>query len=340
MIVITISCPGVSARTFLITYMYKIFTALLLGLFICFAAKAQQTAVKKSDTTAYYMTDSGNLAYDEQDADFIRFIYKALPGEDTAMVNITDYYRDGKTKLVARSYNDQMKFESGVQGYCLEFYNNGHKKSVRNYNRGKLTGDAMEYYPNGKIYNIKNYDTGSVFLKDCLDSTGKVLAENGNGKWIWYGDNFRRFEEGPIVNGRENGKWKGIGSDSSSYSYTYNNGLIITKKEYASYGKKIFTEVDINPRLKGGDRAFKSYLGRTIKYPAYAREHYIRGIVMLSFIVERDGRLTHINVIENLGGGLDEEALRLMKECPVWEPGMINGIPVRVLVRMPMNFSF
>jgi protein TonB len=59
----------------------------------------------------------------------------------------------------------------------------------------------------------------------------------------------------------------------------------------------------------------------------------------LSFIVEKDGSLSDIKVLRGIGGGLDEEAVRVLKSSPNWKPGIMNGRPVRVAYTMPIHFQ-
>jgi TonB family protein len=93
------------------------------------------------------------------------------------------------------------------------------------------------------------------------------------------------------------------------------------------------------PSFPGGMKAFYEYLGRTIRYPEAARKQKIQGKVQLSFMVEKDGSLTNIEVKKKLGGGTDEEAVRVLRESPKWIPGTRDGQPVRVKYDMPLSFS-
>jgi TonB family protein len=102
--------------------------------------------------------------------------------------------------------------------------------------------------------------------------------------------------------------------------------------------QKIFTAVEQEPSFPGGKQAFANYLLTNVKYPDKARENKVKGIVYISFIVERDGSLTDIKLSSNLSPEIDAEAIRLMKECPKWNPGMQNGRTVRVAYTVPIGF--
>ncbi|WP_026902766.1 energy transducer TonB [Pedobacter glucosidilyticus] len=101
---------------------------------------------------------------------------------------------------------------------------------------------------------------------------------------------------------------------------------------------EIFTTVEQMPEYPGGLEAFYKYLGNSINYPPVARENNIQGRVTVNFVVERDGSLTDIKVLRGIGGGCDEEAIRVLKKSKAWKPGVQNGRPVRVSYTVPVMF--
>lgn len=100
----------------------------------------------------------------------------------------------------------------------------------------------------------------------------------------------------------------------------------------------ISTAVDVYPRYPGGDDMRLNYLRRQVKYPEAALTALVQGVVMVVFVVEVDGSITNVDAAKRIGGGCDEEAIRVTKEMPHWEPGKRNGRAVRVMVRMPIVF--
>jgi protein TonB len=101
----------------------------------------------------------------------------------------------------------------------------------------------------------------------------------------------------------------------------------------------IFTVVESMPNFPGGEAARILYLNENIKYPQMARESGIQGRVFVTFVVERDGRVTDVKVLRGIGGGCDEEAIRVIQNMPKWEPGKQRGKPVRVQFNMPILFK-
>jgi protein TonB len=103
--------------------------------------------------------------------------------------------------------------------------------------------------------------------------------------------------------------------------------------------RQIFIIVEESAGYPGGDAARQNFLRENLKYPAIARESGIQGTVYVTFVVERDGSLTDIKILRGIGGGCDEEAMRVVKMMPKWAPGKQRGKPVRCQFNMPIKFT-
>lgn len=101
---------------------------------------------------------------------------------------------------------------------------------------------------------------------------------------------------------------------------------------------EVFTIVEDQPTPAGGMQSFMQYLYEHIKYPAMAKRLGVEGKVFVEFIVGKDGKLTDVKVIRGIGGGCDEEAVRVIASSPAWNPGKQRGMPVRVKMVMPVHF--
>jgi periplasmic protein TonB len=100
----------------------------------------------------------------------------------------------------------------------------------------------------------------------------------------------------------------------------------------------IYTVIDVYPRFPGGDVTRLYFLRTNIHYPEAAVKGKIQGTIILTFIIEVDGSVSHVEVLKGIGGGCDEEAVRVTKMMPRWEPGKRSGKAVRVMVKMPIVF--
>lgn len=100
-----------------------------------------------------------------------------------------------------------------------------------------------------------------------------------------------------------------------------------------------FVVVEDMPVFPGGVSALMQYLAKNTIYPKIAKEAGITGTVYISFVVEKDGRVSSIAVLREVGGGCTEEAIRVVSEMPRWEPGKQRGKPVRVSMNLPISFK-
>ncbi len=101
---------------------------------------------------------------------------------------------------------------------------------------------------------------------------------------------------------------------------------------------EVFTVVEEYPTFPGGDRARIKFLQQNIHYPKEALQNHQEGKVVINFIVEKDGSVSNLKVLNSIGRGCDDEAFRVAKMMPKWNPGKQSGVPVRVSFNMPISF--
>lgn len=87
------------------------------------------------------------------------------------------------------------------------------------------------------------------------------------------------------------------------------------------------------PCFPGGDRLLLSYINSTRCYPEEAYKRGIEGNVTCSFVVNRDGSISHVRVLRGVEPSLNREAVRILSRMPLWNPGRLEGetVPVRVV---------
>ncbi|MBW6479452.1 MAG: TonB family protein [Bacteroidales bacterium] len=100
----------------------------------------------------------------------------------------------------------------------------------------------------------------------------------------------------------------------------------------------IFTIVEEHPKFPGGDAALMQFLQSNLRYPREAMQNGIQGNVFVTFVVEPDGSITDVKILRGVGGGLDEEAIRVVNAMPLWVPGKQSGDEVRVQFNLPIRF--
>lgn len=102
---------------------------------------------------------------------------------------------------------------------------------------------------------------------------------------------------------------------------------------------EVFIVVEEMPEFPGGPAKMMEYIQSNMKYPMMARESDIQGRVFVNFVVEPDGSISNVNVMRGIGGGCDEEAVRVVMSMPKWKPGKQRGSAVRVSFTVPIIFK-
>ncbi|MBL0125880.1 MAG: energy transducer TonB [Flavobacteriales bacterium] len=101
----------------------------------------------------------------------------------------------------------------------------------------------------------------------------------------------------------------------------------------------VFTIVEEMPAFPGGEAELFKYLSKAVKYPQMAQDAAVGGVVYMTFVVDENGKVRDPKVLRGIGGGCDQEAIRVVKAMPEWEPGKQRGKPVRVQYNLPIRFT-
>ena len=126
------------------------------------------------------------------------------------------------------------------------------------------------------------------------------------------------------------------GQDSAGIDENING---IDQVETGERDPEIYTLLDEPPAFPGGEELRMKFLQRTTIYPRFARENKVQGTVYVTFIVEADGRLSNIKILQGIGSGCDEETYRVVTAMPRWIPARKNQVAVRTQVTMPVTFT-
>ncbi len=97
--------------------------------------------------------------------------------------------------------------------------------------------------------------------------------------------------------------------------------------------------VDELPVPPKGMKGFTRYLLENLKYPITAREAGTQGMVVLSFVVTAEGKIDAVEVLQGIGNGCDEEAVRVITRSGTWSPGIKDGKAVATRMNFPVNFK-
>ncbi len=235
-----------------------------------------------------------------------------------------DYYLPSNTIQMKGSYlSDSMEVKDGKFDY---FYDNGKLDRYGNYKNNKRTGEWSYFHKNGEDAGHKLYDN----------------LGSKTGDWISYYKNGTTYYEGAYLNDKKNGIWKWyykVGRPSSIEEYVEGE---LKKVQFYTIGgtkQKGKAEIESKPKFKGGIDKLIKYLSKTIKYPIEAQSLGVEGRVRVKFVVDTDGSITNVSIVESLGYGCDIEAARVVENMPNWEPGKQHNLPIKVYYTLPIKFS-
>jgi antitoxin component YwqK of YwqJK toxin-antitoxin module len=284
--------------------------------------KTQQVIYFKNDGTRVTSPDS---------SDFVRAI--TLPDSGSTLFGVSDFYRNGKPKLLGKSSAiDPPVFD----GQCVTYYANGRRESVVNYTDGNLIGTGYLFYPNGKLHLTLEYDTTSAKTPDermrilsCQDTSGTAIATNGNGRYIDYNLATGTIsEQGAIKNGYPDGQWQGnYPTEKVTYTDTYANGKFVSGYCLTATGTKFtYNSRQQSPQFAGGDEAFIAYIKKKFKWPATLKGKSSMGI--LSFAVDKTGKVSNGRFLGNITPEINQAITTAINNSPNWKPAIRNGLPI------------
>lgn len=110
-------------------------------------------------------------------------------------------------------------------------------------------------------------------------------------------------------------------------------------EEEVEVDSSTFIVVETIPDFPGGHVARNKYLSDNIVYPQIERDNGIQGTVLISFVVEKDGSISNVQLLQGVTPNINEEALRVVREMPNWTPGTQRGGNVRCYVNLPIKFT-
>ena len=115
--------------------------------------------------------------------------------------------------------------------------------------------------------------------------------------------------------------------------------IVIIEEPLQKADTDIFPVVEKMPEFPGGQKAMMNFLVENIKYPENARKEGISGRVFITYVVEKDGKISNIKLLRGFHPDCDKEALRVVSLMPDWKPGTEKGKPVRVQFNLPIKFN-
>lgn len=259
----------------------------------------------------------------------------------------TEIWKNGSLKRTGYSLKNDSSFEK--TGKEITYYKNGKIRREQYIENGKKVGKVFFYFADGNLKEVGEFLTGAYKYEapyykviQVLDSLGNTfLDSSGTGKVnITFNNGNSRITE--YVNGFKHGKSEEYFRASKiTFIETYDNGVFMTGKSIDSLGKTIYYEaLETLPKYEGGLSEFYAFIKENLKYPSKAEKQKIEGTVILKFAVEKSGHITDIQVVKGVPNHkeFEEEAVRIMRTSPKWNPGTRRGRAVRFYYSVPITF--
>ncbi|MFD2246711.1 energy transducer TonB [Pontibacter ruber] len=215
----------------------------------------------------------------------------------------TRFLAEDSTKVHQYTYSDLDGGKYGlgtVDGPFFEWYKSGKLKQQMDY-KGNDLQEYKHWYENGQLHYRRKYNSG--LTKDTLTA----YYESGR---------VRRLE-------------------------VYEKNKLISGKLFDEAGKELkFFPMEQMPEFPGGESIMLRWLAMNIKYPKAVRKAEAQGLVVISFVVSKDGNVEDAEVIKGFHPDAEAEGLRVVNKMPKWKPGLQEGEPVPVRYTLPLKFSF
>lgn len=281
--------------------------------------------------TLYAMVDHTGKV---QNLPGVQFIQKWWPENGKYHV----YQFDGENRNIVKTgwYSDEaLKVKDGV---FEEFHSNGMTRDSGLFLMNSREGTFKGWYEDGTLHHFYHYknnipvDTGYVLRKDGSLAEINIADQNGNGIFQDYHENGQVRLLGRVMAGERQGTFTFKREDGTKMmNVVYLKDSIIQTKCFENdgvtpaKGSCIFEKVAEFP---GGNDGWANFLTKQLKYPDFAIDKNIEGVVRVMFNVLVDGTIEEFEILSSPHESLSKEVLRLMKKSPKWEPAILYNKPV------------
>lgn len=264
------------------------------------------------------------------------------------MQSMGEYFSisDFKDRYNSCPFKERMTYHIEKNGYEPDTYisytyaiqsveldkNRREKDIVRNDN-GHITYDLL----NDRTMTLKD-----VFNDEALRMLGDTYSPDFDDIMVF-------LDENTIMLGKpkKHGKIKSMTITKNLRLFTddFRNRIVerrpeLVRKNIGAAQTEPVNFADEMPSFQGGYSAMLEFIEKNMKYPQPALVYHLQGRIFVSFVVETDGSLTGLNVVRGvMAETLEDEAVRIVKSMPKWNPGKINGQPVRTNYEIPVTFA-
>jgi TonB family protein len=251
-------------------------------------------------------------------------------------------------------------------GVCKEFYEDGSLRSKLILIKGQPNWRYAVFYKNGDTLAKAKVESGLISGSATqYNEKGEItlyieLDSNRNGTLEAY-QNGEIVQKGNFVSGFKSGDWLQVDDSMNVNHHVYRrNDFSETDKDpeigfaYGSIELVFFSsietsdvdlqkEVSLEPateaKFPGGEGSVNHFISTNVVYPLDAIDLDAQGKVFVSFVVEKNGRVSDVKIIKGAYSSLNREAKRVVRSMPYWIPGTLDGEPIRTRCTVPIIFT-
>lgn len=241
-----------------------------------------------------------------------------IPKEDKW--EATAFYSNGNPVMKGNYKDKKLKIRQGA--YTL-YYPDGNKKAVAYFNDNLPDGVYLEWHPNGQ-----------------LGDSGLIHLQYREGLWkTWYPNGYVE-SSGNYKNGSPDGQWNWYHSNGKSSTIEkYVNNTLDDLTCFDTLGIETGSNCRIEKKpCPRGEYDFESFIEESLFYPEEALKKDIEGDVSFEFLINKAGRLTHINFTNKANPLLQEEVVKLLKSVKEWEPAVSHNREIDYLYSFTVPF--
>lgn len=232
---------------------------------------------------------------------------------------------------------------------CLNFINGQQLINVRDSIYNLATVDKKPEYPGG-IQAFTQFISGNIELPKSPEYKGGRVITSFVVNYDGSLDNIITLKDPGFGTGEEIKRLLGIAEkwipgerNGEKVKVNYVLPITLPKFEPEVYlettdtvGVFSIKDIEVKPDFPGGMEEFYRFIGRNFRTP---KEDNAKGKIFITFTIDIDGSVTNVRVLRDIGFGTREEAIRVLKLCPKWNPGIKNGEPVKVIYSLPINIG-
>ena len=252
------------------------------------------------------------------------------------LYEIKEYYKSGAIRTEGFSTN---KDNFAKEGELILYFENGNKYKVSHYSNKKLIGKEFEWYENGKNKREIEYtpnekeSQNKIKIIQYWNKDNVQMVMDGSGDYEERSKEF--YGTGKLKNGYKNGIWQGWQiNPENKYSENYENekfisGIIVDENNV----KTSYSELETKAEPNGGYTIFYKYIGKNFQM---LDELGLNGKIIISFIIDKDGKATEPKTIKSMSKRADEEIIKVITNYK-WTPRIQRGQKVKSSFSIPIS---